>query len=155
MRVAMLPVADSICMDLAKCRRLRAEQERVILYTDIEPGMSFVHWEDDWSLEGILEICRYLAVQRNKFLYVGVTQSLCWRWQFCGREDGWTPHCGRFNRMYPLCVDGAECVQFLEEHVLETLFQDAEVERQLVNDRQDRPGPINMNLQCSQYACIL
>ena len=117
----------------------------------ISREIHFSQFSLDWTVDGIIEkVSRILEFADSG--YVGMSESVLWRWTSCEGHGDMQPHCNRFSSMYALAIDHGEAMRYLEEFVIETL--QSEFGDKIVNSKRYRPGPIKFGRVYFLYLCV-
>ena len=139
---------------IAKCDRFR-EYASVAVSASGTSDISWEYWNDDWSMDALQGVIKELSL--TKSVYIGVTESPIWRWDYC-RSHGETEmkaHSDHYDAMYVLCVDCTECIQVVEELLLQQSRLHPDVCMKILNDPVYRPGPLNRNGVLYLYVCTI
>lgn len=147
---------DSPFFSIAKCQRFKEYAEVAVSAAGVE-DISWRLWDAEWTLDKLDNVFKHICTNLDKSIYIGVTESPIWRWELCRdhTDTDMKAHGDHYEKMFVLCVDCRDCIQVLEEHLLERLRTVPEVCRKILNDPVYRPGPLNRRGVLFLYVCTV
>ncbi len=145
---------------------LKAEEERIAARHRFA-GIVFVYFLVDWTLREIKSvIMRIAAMEHISAMYIGITESPCWRWRLCdgykvpGTEDddeeydGMKAHARLYDNMYVVTVEWKDPACIMEELAIEFL-RGSEYGHKCKNARVYRTGPVKDGGKYFIYICTV
>ena len=133
---------DSLFFSIAKCQRSKEYAGVAVSAAGVE-DISWRLWDADWTLDKLDNVFKHICTNLDKSIYIGVTESPIWRWELCRdhTDTDMKAHRDHCENVFVLCVDCRDCIQVLEEHLLEHVRTVPGVSRNILSDPVYRPGP--------------